>query len=103
MRKSIISKGVENKKCNKFNLWSSYLYNQNIYIMKSTTTYPIQERGILTSSYKQEIRQNIQDLHRKSLSKIKSKILHKHDKIQTETGTILQVSFFAIVLVLSII
>ena len=97
--KLLVSK---HKSCNKLFFWSSYLYNQNKKIMKSTTTYPINERGILTSTYKQEIRENVRNLHAKSLSKIKSRILHRHDKIQTETATILQVSMFALVIIVSI-
>jgi hypothetical protein len=58
------------------------------------------ERGILTSAYKQEIKQSISEMKRKSLSRIKSSILNSHDKLQSQTGTVLQVSLFAIALVI---
>jgi hypothetical protein len=57
------------------------------------------ERGILTSVYKQEIKQSISEMKKKSLSRIKSSILNSHDKLQSQTGTVLQVSLFAIALV----
>ena len=57
------------------------------------------ERGILTSAYKQEIKQNISEMKKKSLFRIKSSILNRHDKLQSQTGTVLQVSLFAIFLV----
>ncbi len=67
--------------------------------MKSTAHPRVIERGILTSAYKQEIRQNISDMKKESLSRIKSSILSSHDKLQSRTGTVLQVSLFAIALV----
>ena len=71
--------------------------------MKSTATYQEIERGILNSSYKQEIRESIQDFHAKSISKIKARFLHQHDKIQSQTAAILQVSFVAFVVILVLI
>jgi hypothetical protein len=68
--------------------------------MKSTATYSAKERGILTSFYKQKIKQSIQDQRTISLSRVKSQILHQHEKLQSQTGTILQVSVFAIVFLL---
>ena len=67
--------------------------------MKLASHPRVIERGILTSAYKQEIRQNISEMKRKSLSQIKSSILNSHEKLQSKTGTVLQLSFFAIILV----
>ncbi len=67
--------------------------------MKLASHSRVIERGILTSEYKQEIRQNISEMKRKSLSHIKSSILNSHDKLQSQPGTVLQVSLFAIALV----
>jgi hypothetical protein len=67
--------------------------------MKLASHPRVIERGILTSVYKQEIKQNIGEMKRKSLSRIKSSILNSHDKLQSQTGTVLQVSVFAILLV----
>lgn len=69
--------------------------------MKSTYTNTI-ERGILTSAYKREIRENISESKRATLSKIKSIIENHHAKVQSETGTILQVSLFAFAVILMI-
>jgi hypothetical protein len=67
--------------------------------MKTTYTTPI-ERGILTSAYKREIRENISQSKRDTLSKMKSIIENHHTKVQSQTGTILQVSLFAFALIL---
>ena len=67
--------------------------------MKLASHSRVIERGILTSAYKQEIKYSIRDMKRKSLSRIKSSIVNSHDKLQSQTGTALQVSLFAIVLV----
>lgn len=67
--------------------------------MKSFAHPRVIERGILTSAYKQEIKYSISDMKRKSLSRIKSSILNSHDKLQSQAGTALQVSLFAIALV----
>jgi hypothetical protein len=68
--------------------------------MKSVAHPRVDERGILTSAYKQEIKQNISDMKTRSLSRIKASILNSHDKLQSQTGTVLQVSLFAITLVI---
>ena len=68
--------------------------------MKSTVTADSIERGILTSAYKQEIKEAIRDMHSESLLRIKSRLLSQHEKLQSNAGTILQVSLFAVVLVL---
>ena len=67
--------------------------------MKSFASPRVIERGILTSAYKEEIKYSIKEIRRKSLSRIKSSIVNSHDKLQSQTGTVLQVSLFAIVLV----
>lgn len=69
--------------------------------MKSTYTNTI-ERGILTSAYKREIRANISESKRETLSKIKL-IVEKHqENVQSVTGTILKVSFFMIAIIFMI-
>ncbi|PQJ80731.1 hypothetical protein [Polaribacter porphyrae] len=70
--------------------------------MKTTYTNTL-ERGILTSSYKREIRQNIATSKRATLSNIKSRIENHHAKVQSQTGTIIQVSLFAIAIVLIVL
>jgi hypothetical protein len=67
--------------------------------MKLASHPRVIERGILTSVYKQEIKQNIGEMKRKSLSRIKTSILHQHEKLRSEAGTVLQLSVFAIALV----
>lgn len=67
--------------------------------MKLASHPRVVERGILTSAYKQAIKQNISEMKRKSLSRIKTSILNSHDKLQSQAATVLQVSLFAIVLV----
>jgi|TARA_B110001454_G_C12442592_1_gene318528 hypothetical protein len=57
------------------------------------------ERGILTSSYKEEIKKSIRDAKVKSISEIKSLIFNHQAKIESQTGTVLRVSFFAIALI----
>ncbi len=68
--------------------------------MKSTAAADSIERGILTSAYKQEIKEAIRDMHAESILKIKSKLLSQHESLQSRAGAIVQVAFFAIVLVL---
>lgn len=67
--------------------------------MRPLDTAPI-ERGILTSAYKREIRESISDSKRETISKFKAIIENHHEKVQSQTGTILQVSLFAIALVM---
>ncbi|MDG1398497.1 MAG: hypothetical protein P8P88_08940 [Polaribacter sp.] len=61
--------------------------------MKSTYANT-SERGILTSTYKQEIRENISRFKSTSVSGMKSMILLHQNKMQSQAGTILRVSFF---------
>ena len=67
--------------------------------MKSTYTSSV-ERGILTSSYKREIKENVRLEKSKSVSKIKSLILNHQGRIESQTGTILQVSLFAFAIIM---
>lgn len=57
------------------------------------------ERGILTSAYKQEIRENVRYMKSKSISQIKLSLLSSHEKLTSQTGVILKVSLCAIVIV----
>lgn len=66
--------------------------------MKSTAHPRVIERGILTSAYKQEIRQNVRDMRYNTLSQIKSSFHTSHDKLRSQTGAILKVSLFSLVL-----
>ena len=67
--------------------------------MKSTAHSRVIERGILTSAYKQEIRQSIIEMKSSSLSSIKTSFLSQHEKLRSQTAAILQVSIFALALV----
>jgi hypothetical protein len=71
--------------------------------MKYLQTVTLEERGILTSVYKAEIKANIRLEKSKSMSGIKSMILNHHGKIESQTGTILQVAvfLFAIIMIVS--
>tara|TARA_B110000091_G_scaffold213546_1_gene263287 strand:- start:2052 stop:2267 length:216 start_codon:yes stop_codon:yes gene_type:complete len=71
--------------------------------MKYLRVAPILERGILTSAYKKEIKQSSRDHKIKSLSRIKSLILNHQGKIESQTGTILQVSLFVIALMFVVV
>jgi hypothetical protein len=68
--------------------------------MKYLKTIPLEERGILTSAYKQEIKRNIRIEKTKSISRIKSMILNHDRKLQSQTGAILQVSVFVFAIIL---
>jgi hypothetical protein len=68
--------------------------------MKYLKTVEVEERGILTSAYKQEIKNNMRLEKSKSISQIKSMILNHEGKIESQTGVILQVSLFAFVIIL---
>jgi hypothetical protein len=67
--------------------------------MKTTYTSSI-ERGILTSTYKREIKENMRLEKSKSVSKIKSLILNHQGKIESQTGTLLQVSLFVFTIIM---
>jgi len=71
--------------------------------MKSTANLRVIESGILTSAYKQEIRQSIIEMKSSSLSSIKTSFLSQHKKLRSQTAAILQVSIFALALVLTFI
>jgi hypothetical protein len=69
--------------------------------MKSTYTNTVQ-RGILTSTYKREIRESISESKRTTLSNLKSVVENYQEKVQSQTGTILRVSLFAFAMILMI-
>lgn len=68
--------------------------------MKYKQFTSIKERGILTSIYKKDIKKGMRLKKYKSVSKIKSMILNHHGKIESEAGTILQVSLFAFAIIM---
>ncbi|WP_439128111.1 hypothetical protein [Polaribacter sp.] len=68
--------------------------------MKYLTTTQVEERGILTSSYKQEIKNSIFLEKEKSISKVKSLISNHSSRIESQTATLLRVSLFVIALVM---
>jgi hypothetical protein len=68
--------------------------------MRYLKTVSIEERGILTSAYKQEIKRDMRLEKSKSISKIKSMILNHEGKTESQTGVILQVSLFAFAIIL---
>ena len=59
----------------------------------------IEERGILTSTYKKDIKRNMRIQKSKSVSRIKSMVLNHQGKIESQVGTILRVAIFFITLV----
>ncbi|TVZ56868.1 hypothetical protein OD91_2169 [Lutibacter sp. Hel_I_33_5] len=66
--------------------------------MKSTAHPRVIERGILTSNYKQEIRNNLREINSTSL--FGKKLLVKNNQaLCTPAGTILRTSLFFIALV----
>ena len=67
--------------------------------MKSLAHPRVIERGILTSAYKQEIRQSIRDMKKDSVSQIKNSFLSQHDKLRSQTAAIVRVSLFTLALV----
>ena len=64
--------------------------------MKSLAHPRVIERGILTSAYKQGIKQNILEMRKESLSRIKKSFQNQHHKIHNTATTVLQVSLFVI-------
>lgn len=60
--------------------------------MKSTYRSPI-ERGILTSAYKKEIKENIRFMRADSLSRIKSIIANNAENSINHTAVFVKVSF----------
>ena len=67
--------------------------------MKYLQTQPLVERGILTSSYKRHIKYQSQKEKSKSLSSMKSIVLNHQEKIGSQAGTILKVSFFMLAII----
>jgi hypothetical protein len=66
--------------------------------MKYLQTVPVIERGILTSSYKQEIKNQSLIEKSKSVSQIKAMILNQSN-LESQTGTILRVTLFFIAII----
>lgn len=71
--------------------------------MKSTVNSLVLERGILSSVYKKEIRQNIRSMKSQSLSRVKNRLRKDSSIIYSETTTVLKLSMFAIALVLLVV
>lgn len=69
--------------------------------MKTTHQSTI-ERGILTSAYKQEIKNNIRNAQLETLSNLRDKVNAYHQKIQNNLITTIQLSVFSLILVLVI-
>ena len=67
--------------------------------MKYLQTTTLEERGILTSSYKQEIKNQSGLAKAASLSQMKAMILNQSN-LESQTGTILRVSLFLIAIVM---
>jgi hypothetical protein len=67
--------------------------------MKYLQTTTLEERGILTSSYKQEIKNQSGLAKAASLSQMKKTILNQSN-LESQTGTILRVSLFLIAIVM---
>ena len=67
--------------------------------MKPSYTHTL-ERGILTSAYKREIKENASIVKSESISRMKSIIENHQAKVQSQTGTILRVSLFAIAVIM---
>ena len=70
--------------------------------MKYLQTVPVIERGILTSTYKQEIKNQSQIEKAKSVSQIKSMIFTQSN-LESQTGTILRVALFLVAIVAIVI
>ncbi|ARV16457.1 hypothetical protein [Polaribacter sp. SA4-12] len=68
--------------------------------MKYLQTVTLEERGILTSSYKQDLKKNMRIQKSKSVSRIKSMIINHQGKIESQVGTILQVSVFVFAIIM---
>ena len=68
--------------------------------MKYRQTIPVLERGILTSSYKQQIKREAFLTKSKSLSKVKNMLSIQSSRLESQTGTILRVSLFLIAIIM---
>ncbi|CAM1351167.1 hypothetical protein [Tenacibaculum insulae] len=67
--------------------------------MKLTVNNLVLDRGILTSAYKEDIKQNLYAIKPASLFRIKNRLKKRNTKLYSETATILKISLFAIALV----
>ena len=68
--------------------------------MKSSINNLAVERGILTSSYKEEIRSNVRAMRTKSLSGLKQQAIRNSGYACCGMGTFLKVSMFFIAITL---
>ena len=67
----------------------------------TTLSHPrVQERGILTSTYKQEIRTNVRSMRSQSLSGFKNRIKSNSNSTCCSLSTTLRVSLFFVAMVL---
>ncbi|WP_439132984.1 hypothetical protein [Polaribacter sp.] len=69
--------------------------------MKTTYINTV-ERGILNSAYKREIRANISECKRETLSKMKLMVEAHQENAQSAAGTILKVSFFMVAIIIMV-
>lgn len=67
--------------------------------MKSTAHPRVIDRGLLTSAYKEQIKQTARDMKSQSLSRVKTSLHNYQEKFQSQTASVLQVSVFTLVLV----
>lgn len=68
--------------------------------MKSIANSLVLERGILTSAYKEEIKQSLCSMKGQSLFRVKAKLRKSSARLYSETGTILKVAMFVVALIL---
>ena len=65
--------------------------------MKSSAYHSqVIERGILTSTYKQQIKSGIREMRVKSVSQIKNSLYNRHVKNQSQTIATFQIAVFTI-------
>tara|TARA_B110001454_G_scaffold208366_1_gene220752 strand:+ start:299 stop:514 length:216 start_codon:yes stop_codon:yes gene_type:complete len=65
--------------------------------MKLAAHPRVNERGLLNSVYKQEIKRQAGHMKQASISRIKGSIVHHHEAVLSKAGTVVQVSLFVIV------
>jgi len=70
--------------------------------MKSTAHNLVLERGILTSAYKEEIKESICSMKAQSLFRVKNKLRKSSTRLYSETGTILKISLFFVAIVMMV-
>ena len=67
--------------------------------MKSTANNITVERGILTSSYKQEIKENIKNMRAFSIYKAKQHLNNQKEMMHSNTGLFLKASPLFLILI----